>query len=134
MIAFLLLLQAAPALPIGAIGPQSLPAKGCAAYLWSIADRQFVAMATADPGQLRLSIDGRTQDLGRTSQTGQGPTGLGGTAEYRGGDVVATLDMVVEAKESLSQGAQVRDGVLRIDRAGRDGIVVPVAGLVGCRA
>ena len=133
MIAFLLL-QAAIASPVGAIGQQSLPAKGCAAYLWNASDRQLVAMATADPAQLRLSLDGKVQDFARVSQSGQGPTGLGSAAEYRGGDVVARLDMTVEAKESLTQGAQVPDGLLRIDRAGHDSVVLPVAGLIGCKA
>jgi hypothetical protein len=89
--------------PLGAIGQQKLPAKGCAAYLWSMdAGRQLVAMATADPAQIRLAIDGKT------------------------------LDMAVAVRADISAGATVTSATLRIDRPGRDTVVMPVGGLIGC--
>ena len=42
--------------------------------------------------------------------------------------------MEVVQQEGLTAGAKVPAGSLQIDRAGQDGIVVPVAGLIGCRA
>ena len=132
---------AAPAMPpssgppLAAIGPQALPAKGCAAYLWSAAgDRQLVAMATAQPGALRLALDGRPTDLARIEAGAPAPLGFTADATYRGGDVTATLAMQVVVRENLTQGAQVTDGILTVERAGHDTIVLPVAGLVGCRA
>ena len=127
---------AAPAAPpLAAIGPQALPARGCAAYLWSAAgDRQLVAMATAQPAALRLALDGRPTDLTRTEAGAPAPLGFTADATYRGGDVTATLAMQVVVRENLTQGAQVTDGILTVERAGRDTIVLPVAGLVGCRA
>ena len=142
MIAALLLpflLQAGPApavtgLPLGAIGKQALPAKGCAAYLWSAgAINALVAMAVADPAQLRLAIDGKVADYARTSQTGDGGFGFAAVSEYRGGDVTATLDMTVVPRPNLSNGAAVTGGTLRTDRPGKDSLILPIAGLVGCR-
>ncbi len=68
MILALLLQATVPSL--GALPQQSLPGKGCAAYLWSVADRRFVAMASAEPAFLRILLDGTTVDLPRASASG----------------------------------------------------------------
>lgn len=131
MIALLLMLQDAPAL--GALGRQALPAKGCAAYLWDNApQRRLVAMATADPAQLRLRVDGRTVDVARSGQQGTAGYGFAGVTEYRGGDVTAVLDMTVETRGDLAGGGVVPAATLRVERPGRDVLVAPVAGLIGC--
>ncbi len=136
---FVLALQAAApsstidGLPIGAIAKQALPAKGCAAYLWNVAGtRSLVAMASAEPAQLRLAIDGATKDYARSSQSGPGGFGFAGVTEYRGGDVTATLDMTITTRGDIAQGASVMPATLRIDRPGRDTVVVAVGGLIGC--
>ena len=137
MIALLLAVaaQAAPAAPVlGAIGRQQLPDKGCAAHLWSATDRQLVAMATADPATIRIAIGGRTIDLARSAGDGPGKLGFADAAEYRRDDITARLTMDIVQQEGLTAGAKVPTGSLQIDRSGQDGIVVPVAGLIGCRA
>ena len=119
--------------PLGAIGKQRLPAKGCAAYLWSMdAARQLVAMATADPAQIRLTVDGKTTDYAMATQSAAIGFGFGGVTVYRGGDVTATLDMAVAVRADISAGATVTSATLRIDRPGRDTVVMPVGGLIGC--
>ncbi|GAA0674253.1 hypothetical protein FHT00_001405 [Sphingomonas insulae] len=142
MIALLLAVaaQAAPANPpsaapaLGPIGRQQLPEKGCAAYLWSAADRQLVAMATADPATIRIAIGGKTVDLSRSGGAGPGKLGFSDAIEYRRDDITARLTMEVVQQDGLTAGAKVPTGSLQIDRTGQDGIVVPVAGLIGCRA
>jgi hypothetical protein len=127
----LLLAQAAPEL--GPIGKQALPAKGCAAFLWSNGPkRELVAMATADPAQLRLKLDGKTFDVARAAQQGAAGFGFAGSTEYRGADVTAFLDLAVETKQDLTGGGVVPAATLRIDRPGRDTVIAPVAGIVGC--
>lgn len=123
-----------PAAVLGPIGRQALPAKGCAAYLWSAADRQLVAMVSADPATLRVSIGGRTIDLVRSAGEGAAPLGFAARTEYHGDGVTARLTMDVVQQEGLTAGARVPGGALQIDRAGADGVVVPVAGLIGCAA
>jgi len=127
----------APATPalLGPIGQQRLPAKGCAAYLWSAADRQLVAMATADPATIRISLGGRTVDLVRTGGTpAAARLGFADSAEYRGGGVTVRLSMDVVQQEGLTAGARVPIGALAVERENADSVVVPVAGLIGCTA
>ena len=117
---------------LGAIGVQSLPKTGCAAYLWNSNDRKMIAMAVAEPAMLRLAIDGKTIDLARADQTGTVALGLGASITYAGANVTAKLDMNIVPRENLVAGAQVPEGSLQVDRAGYDSVIVPVAGLVGC--
>ena len=126
-----LLLQAAVPVP-GPLPRQSLPAKGCAAYLWSAGDRRFVAMASAEPATLRIVVDGKVVDIARASETGTGDYGFAASTAYAGGDLTATLDLTIARRADLSAGAAVPSGALTIARAGQDSVVVPVAGLIGC--
>ena len=143
MIALLLVLQAAAGggqvaaagngVTIGAIPKQQLPATGCAAFLWSSGEkRTLVAMAVADPAQIRLAIDGTVADYPRAAQSGPGGYGFSGTTKYVLGDVTATLELSVSTRADMTQGATVPDATLTIDRPGHDTIIMPVAGLIGC--
>ena len=134
----LLLAQAAAVaatdgVPLGDLPRQALPARGCAAYLWTVGDtHRFVALAGADPATLRLLIDGAAIDLPRTDQQGTASYGLAATTRYRLRDISATLDLTIETRPGLTGGAAVPDGILRVERTGRDEVIVPVGGLVGC--
>ena len=120
-------------LPIGAIPRQDLPARGCAAYLWTATGtRALVAMAQADPARLRLSIGGTIVDLERSAQLGAGGFGFAETNDYGGGSTAAKLTMKIETRGSIVAGAMVPEGILQIDRAGQDSVVIPVAGMIGC--
>ena len=129
--------QAAPpaleGLPLAELPKQQLPAKGCAAFLWTASGtRTLVAMATADPAQLRLSLGGTITDLARASAQGDPSFGFAKSADYGSGDVTVTLDMTVTARGDIKDGASVPEGTLRLDRKGQDGVVLPVVGLIGC--
>ena len=122
-------------LPIGAIPRQDLPERGCAAFLWTESGtRALVAMAQADPARLRLSIAGTIVDLERSGHVGAGGFGFAETNDYGSGSTAAKLTLKIEPRESLSGGALVPEGILQIDRAGQDSLVVPVAGMIGCAA
>jgi hypothetical protein len=122
-------------LPIGAIPTQALPATGCAAFLWTASgSRALVAMANADPAQLRVSIGGTLTDLPRTEQHDPGGFGFAGVTQYQAGGVTAILTMSIVTRGDLKDGASVPEATLRIDRTGQDSVVVPVVGLVGCAA
>ncbi|WP_374942704.1 hypothetical protein [Sphingomonas sp.] len=128
-----LLLQAAAVLPSpGVLPQQDLPSKGCAAYLWSVADRSLVAMASADAATLRVSIDGAVVDIARARESGVGDYGFAGVTDYAGRGLTATLDMTIARKTDLAGGAAVPAGTLTLARTGQDSVVVPVAGLIGC--
>lgn len=120
-------------LPVSALPRQELPARGCAAYLFTRAEKPvFVAMAGADPAQLRVSLSGTVVDVARTAQSGAGGFGFAGVTDYASGDVRATLDMTIETRADLTDGAAVSAATLSIDRTGQDSVVVPLAGIVGC--
>ena len=120
-------------LPVGAIPQQKMPEHGCAAFLWSAgATHALVAMVSAEPAQARLSIDGRIADYPRVSQAGIGGYGFARTMQFGAAGTTITLDMTVEEKADLQRGAVVSNGTLQYDRAGKDLIVLPVAGLIGC--
>jgi len=133
MIALVLVMQAAALLP-GSIGRQALPAKGCAAFLWDRGSSPaLVAMATADPATLRLSIDGKPVDLPRAGQGGDAAGyGFARRTEYRLATVTARLELTVTARPDLTQGAAITDATLTVERSGADSVVLPVGGLVGC--
>lgn len=118
---------------LGAIGRQELPDTGCAAYLWNTGDRQLVAMASADPARLRIALDGKPVDLIRADQHGEGGYGLAATTDYRGDGVAVTLEIAVATRADLKDGAAVPQATLRLAASGRDEVIVPLAGLIGCR-
>lgn len=125
-----LLLQAA----LSAIGKQSLPPNGCAAYLWNTDEpRQLIAMATAEPGTLRVSLDGKTLDLPRTAAEGAAARGLAAVSRYAAGDVTASLELSAIERPDLRDGALAPEAMLIVERTGKDTIVMPVAGLIGCQ-
>ena len=135
-LAFLpLLLAATPiaGLPLDVLPKQDLPATGCAAFLWTATEqRTLVAMATAEPARLRVSLDGAIVDLARTAQRGATNFGVSDSTDYAAPGIRATLDLTIETRGDLIKGAAIPDGALRLERDGKDGVVVPVTGLVGC--
>ena len=119
-------------LPIGALPRQTLPAQGCAAYLFTVgATRALAAVATAQAGQLRLALDGRVVDLSREAGGPAGAFGFAPATTYRG-DVTAVLELAVAERRELAKGALVPTATLRIDRNGGDSVVIPMAGMIGC--
>lgn len=120
-------------LPIGVLPRQALPATGCAAYLWTASDpRILVAMVSADARRLRLVLDDVVVDLPLTAQGGASSFGLTETADYAVAGTHVTLDLRIETRGDLVKGAIVPEGALLLDRDGKDGVVVPITGLVGC--
>ncbi|WP_294234466.1 hypothetical protein [uncultured Sphingomonas sp.] len=130
IVSIVALVQAAAAPVPGTLPKQTLPERGCAAYLWAVQDQRFVAMV--EPGRLRVMLDGKPTDLPAAEAGGVGPLGLASTTRYAGDGVIATLDMTITQRETLQDGAIVSDATLRLARGNQDEIVVPVGGLVGC--
>jgi hypothetical protein len=127
------LVSSVDGLPISALPPQRLPAKGCAAFLWTrTPSMALVAMAATDPATLRVTIDGKVADLPISAQNGIGGLGYSQITEYRGRGATATLQIVVKTDASTPKSGSISDATLRIDRAGRASVVIPVAGAIGC--
>ena len=126
----LLLLQA-----LGAIGPQALPPTGCAAFLWSRdATPRLVAMVGSDPGTLVVQVDGKPLTLSRIAieGMGEGARGFAPTSRYAAGGVSATVALRVAERPDLADGALVPEATVTVEQAGRDTIVAPLGGMIGC--
>ncbi|KTT96869.1 hypothetical protein NS355_13225 [Sphingomonas yabuuchiae] len=134
LLSILALAQAVPTVPappvLGALPRQTLPERGCAAYLWAVQDQRFVAMV--EPGRLRIMLDGKPTDLAAAEAGGGATLGLASTTRYAGAGVTAMLDMTITQRETLQDGAIVSDASIRLTRGNQDEIIVPVGGLVGC--
>lgn len=135
MIALLpLMLQATPPpFGLGTLARQQMPARGCAAFLWTLDTPRLVAMAGAEPAHLRLALDGGSPtDLPRVAQHGEGGFGLAGETDYGADGTTATLALTIATRSDLSDGGTVTAATLTIARPAHDTVVVPLAGLVGC--
>ncbi|MCW6529845.1 MULTISPECIES: hypothetical protein [Sphingomonas] len=120
-------------LPIAGLAPQALPARGCSAYLFSAGQTRALAVVVAsDPAALRIALDGKVADYPRVAQRGTGDYGFASVTDYQLGEVTLSLDMTVVRRADVTDGALVPSATLRIDRTGKDGIVLPLAGLIGC--
>ena len=127
------LVSSVDGLPISALPPQQLPAKGCAAFLWTRTPSMvLVAMATTDQASLRLTIGGEVTDLPISAQNGIGGLGFSQITEYRGNGATATLQIVVKTDVSTPKSGSISGATLRIDRANKATVVIPVAGAIGC--
>lgn len=127
------LVSSVDGLPISALAPQQLPAKGCAAFLWTrTPSMALVAMTTTDPASLRLTIDGKAADIPISAQNGIGGLGFSQITEYKGAGSTATLQITVKTDASAPKSGSIADATLRIDRAGQSSVVVPVAGAISC--
>ncbi len=117
---------------LGTLAPQQLPKTGCAAFLWNVSTRELVAVAGAMPASLRVQLDGKPIDLTRTAATGETVLGLPASTTFANGGFGATLELNVVPDPALVGGARVPSGLLTIERAGQDQLLVPIAGLIGC--
>lgn len=127
------LVSSVDGLAISALPPQQLPARGCAAFLWTrTPSMALVAMTTSDPASLRLTIDGKVSDIPISAQNGIGGLGFSQITEYKGGDSTATLQIIVKTDASAPKSGSISDATLRIDRVGQPSVVIPVAGAISC--
>jgi hypothetical protein len=136
VIAALIALQvaaAAPAAgPLSELPPQQLEPGRCALFLWDKASRQRIAMLSASPtASLRARIDGQLTDLPQASASGSAVMGFAPTARYR--SAARQLDVALTILPTGSGGAVVRDGSLTITESDGSALVIPVAGILGCR-
>ncbi|TVV74264.1 hypothetical protein FOY91_10345 [Sphingomonas solaris] len=120
-------------IPLGALPRQALGTGQCGLFLWKPgAGARLVLMAKSGPPPFaRLILDGRTLDLPRLGGDAPADATADVTPRYGDGQTTAALDLTIEPRRGLSDGA-VAHGSLRIERAGGEGFVVPVSGLLGC--
>lgn len=122
----------ADGIPLGALPQQALGKGECGLFLWKTgASARLVLMAKSGPPPFaRLLLDGAAIDLPRLDDGGdlaQTPN-----ARYGNGSVTVSIDVVIEPRRGLSDGALIPSGSIRVDRRAGDGFVVPATGLLAC--
>jgi len=118
-------------IPLGALPRQTLPPGQCGVFLWKAGPgARLVLTAKAEPAIARILLSGVQTDLPRTAG---GDIGAGQTrTTYSDGSTSVVLDLSVEQRPGLTQGAAIPSGSLRLDIAGGSSFVVPVTGLLAC--
>ena len=120
-------------LPIGALPKQDLGSGQCAAFLWTRTPaRALVAMISANPALFRYAPAGVVTDLARTTMVGDAKFGLSPQASYASSDTSIAVDLTIEERGDLKDGAAVPAGTISITQSGADTLIVPVAGIIGC--
>lgn len=123
-------------LPLGALPKQDLKPGECAIFLWKTGEgARLLLVAWPDPPRARILLDGKPVDLPRLpAAAGAAPVqGQDPHARYGDGAITLTLDLTIEARAGLTDGAVIPSGSLAFGRQNGESIVVPVRGLLGCR-
>ncbi len=120
-------------LPIGTIPRQELPTGSCAAFLWSqTPSHGLIMMVSASPAGVRFAPGGTVTDLVKVGQSGTAQLGFATTTDYAGGDYRVSVDMDIVKRGDLVDGAAVPSATVRVDQTGKDSVIVPAAGIIGC--
>jgi hypothetical protein len=129
--------QAAPPGPIGPLAelpPQTLAPGQCALFLWERApSARRLAMLSAAPPFARVMTATGQRDLSQIAAAGEPRFGLTPEASYGDGALTLSVDLRFEEAQGLVGGALARDGALSVAIAGGETLVIPVAGILGCR-
>lgn len=117
-----------------ALPSQPLPAGRCGMFLWSRGDQpMFVLVAYSNPGEAMVRADGRNRFMRRTAIGGEPQFGHFERQTFADGRLTIGVEVEFDPERPLTDGAIVRQGVLRLrDRRGWD-TIVPVGGMVACR-
>ena len=122
------------ALPLGELPRQDLSPGGCALFLWQDGPRpRLLAMVRAAPPAARITVGGGLVDLPRIEAAGTPVRGIAPRARYGDGQRSLTLDLLIEERPDLADGAAVPSGSLGFEQAGGDAMAVPVSGMIACR-
>ncbi|MBI1251677.1 MAG: hypothetical protein GC189_09425 [Alphaproteobacteria bacterium] len=118
-----------------ALARQPLYPGECGMFLWSRAERpQFVFVALDEPAEAKVRVDSRNRTLRRSDFSGAPVYGHFERQTFSGDRITITADVEFDLDRPLRDGAVVKSGVLRArDDRGWE-TVLPVGGLVACKA
>ncbi len=121
-------------LSLQALGAQKLEAGQCGLFLWTRdRDQSLLAVAYDAPAVVRVRIDGRVRELRRSGFAGEPQFGHFETQQFSDGAMRVELEVAFDERRTMSDGAVVGRGIMRVANDGGDASVVPVGGLVACK-
>lgn len=125
---------AASGLVLGELPRQQLELGACALFLWQAGPPpRLLVMTRVSPPIARIVIGGAIVDLPRIEASGVPVRGVAPHARYSDGSRSITLDLSIEERPDLADGAMVPSGSLQFERAGGDAMAASVSGMIACR-
>lgn len=114
--------QAGLAMPLDELPTQKLEPNRCVTFLWTRMQPPVrVAMIDEKTRTLRIRRD-KVMDLAESAD-----------GAFSAGDLRISLDLDYRDQPGLTDGQLVDQGAMRIEQAGKDALVLPVAGLRACQ-
>ncbi|MGF7147895.1 hypothetical protein FHS96_001504 [Sphingomonas zeicaulis] len=124
---------APPARGLGVLPPQAAPRAGCGLYLYvGSAGQALVLAADSSTGTARIMLDGLVAVLPFAGFEGVPRTGFSPRMRYASDAVAVDLDLDMDDRREMTDGAAIERGALRLDRTGGDSIALPVKGVIAC--
>ncbi|MCH8686337.1 hypothetical protein [Pedomonas mirosovicensis] len=120
---------------IGTLPPQDLSAGTCGLFLWArSAERNMIFYATDRTATAQMMVDGKPVSLPRSLAEGDLVFGHYTTQEFAQGDLRVRAVIAPQPNSGIIGGAVVRRGMLNVSDGTGPDLVLPVAGLIACKA
>jgi hypothetical protein len=119
---------------LGTLPAQELANGQCGLFLWTNASEPRLVFASLNDGNARMIINGTNLDLARNAAEGQEYYGQFELQSYYGPEMSVTLNMVIEQRSTIVDGAVIPSATLRVTEPNGWETVIPVGGLIGCGA
>ena len=120
--------------PLGTLPRQALDRGSCAAFLWEVTEPpRLVLMLRAGSGAARAMFSGAVRDLAQAAASGEAVRGIAPKARYGTDGSALDVDLVIEERSGLADGAVIPSGTVNMQRPGGDTVVMPVSGMIACR-
>lgn len=118
---------------LGVLPPQGAPRAGCALFLYAPGPRPILVLAAeSSTGEARIMLDGAITRLPFATFEGVPRTGFSPRMRYATEAVTVDLDLAMDDRREMTDGAAIEEGSLRIDRTAGDSIALPVKGIIAC--
>ncbi|QMW21738.1 hypothetical protein [Sandaracinobacteroides saxicola] len=122
------------ALTLSDVPPMRLEPGRCLLAIWTRGETvRRIALLEDEPARLTLVLDGKRRVLPRLSSDGEQVSGFVPRASYGDAAVTVVLDLALETRAGLADGAVANAGSLRLQPASGDALVLPVGAIAGCQ-
>lgn len=114
---------------------QELQAGHCSLFLWSKAERPvFILFGEDNPARATIRLNGQAKKIDRVASSGQKVLGQFEKQSFSGAGVAFDLDLTFNDEQPVKDGAVIKTGVLRTKLKDGAEAVLPVGGMIGCKA
>lgn len=114
---------------------QPIESGHCGLFLWSRSERPvFILYVQDNPAKGTVRLGGKLKAIDRTSTAGKRVFGHFEKQNFSGAGVAFEVDLSFDEDSPVKDGAVIRTGVLRTRMKDGAEAVLPVGGMVGCKA